>query len=52
MRFLLIRAKWSRNALVEHLGGSRRTVERCRAGRLTSPQKRLQAALVEETESE
>ncbi|MGG8405075.1 telomere-protecting terminal protein Tpg [Streptomyces sp. 12297] len=33
-------------------GVSRRTVERYRAGTLTTPQKRLQAALVEETESE
>ncbi|MGW0425141.1 telomere-protecting terminal protein Tpg [Streptomyces sp. NPDC003015] len=33
-------------------GVSRRTVERYRAGKLTTPQKRLQAALVEATESE
>ncbi|MEQ4611550.1 hypothetical protein ABMX48_37105 [Streptomyces cavourensis] len=49
--FLLTRAKGSTKALAERLGVSRRTVERYRAGTLTTPQKRLQAALVEETES-
>ncbi|MFF3503419.1 telomere-protecting terminal protein Tpg [Streptomyces sp. NPDC003247] len=34
------------------MGVSRCTVERYRSGKLTTPQKRLQAALVEETESE
>ncbi|MEU3407558.1 terminal protein [Streptomyces sp. NPDC006670] len=52
MKFLLTRAKGSTKALAERLGVSRRTVERYRAGSLTTPQKRLQAALVEETESE
>ncbi|MFE1409085.1 telomere-protecting terminal protein Tpg [Streptomyces sp. NPDC058770] len=52
MKFLLTRAKGSTKALAERLGISRRTVERYRAGTLTKPQKRPQAALVEETESE
>ncbi|WP_435878639.1 telomere-protecting terminal protein Tpg [Streptomyces bacillaris] len=52
MKFLLTRAKGSTKALAERLGVSRRTVERYRAGMLTTPQKRLQAALTEETESE
>ncbi|MEU3401330.1 telomere-protecting terminal protein Tpg [Streptomyces filamentosus] len=52
MKFLLTRVKGSTKALAERLGVSRRTVERYRAGTLTAPQKRLQAALVEETESE
>ncbi|MFD6114028.1 telomere-protecting terminal protein Tpg [Streptomyces yangpuensis] len=52
MKFLLTRAKGSTKALAERLGVSRRTVERYRAGTLTTPQKLLQAALVEETESE
>ncbi|MGW3304933.1 telomere-protecting terminal protein Tpg, partial [Streptomyces rubiginosohelvolus] len=52
VKFLLTRAKGSTKALAERLGVSRRTVERYRAGALTTPQKRLQAALVEETESE
>ncbi|MFF7114776.1 telomere-protecting terminal protein Tpg [Streptomyces albogriseolus] len=39
-------------AVAERLGTSRRTVERYLAGKLKKPQKRLQAALVEETESE
>ncbi|MDV9187677.1 terminal protein [Streptomyces sp. SR27] len=52
VKFLLTRAKGSTQALAERLGVSRRTVERYRAGTLTTPQKRLQAALVEETESE
>ncbi|MER5418073.1 telomere-protecting terminal protein Tpg [Streptomyces virginiae] len=52
MKFLLTRAKGSTKALAERLGVSRRTVERYRAGSLTTPQKRLKAALVEETESE
>jgi transcriptional regulator with XRE-family HTH domain len=52
VKFLLTRAKGSTQALAERLGVSRRTVERYRAGKLTTPQKRLQAALVEETESE
>ncbi|MER6775002.1 terminal protein [Streptomyces bacillaris] len=52
MKFLLTRAKGATKALAERLGVSRRTVERYRAGTLTTPQKRLQATLVEETESE
>ncbi|MGW2956725.1 telomere-protecting terminal protein Tpg [Streptomyces eurythermus] len=52
MRFLLTRTKGSTKALAERLGVSRRTVERYRAGTLTTPQKRMRAALVEETESE
>ncbi|MFD6478903.1 telomere-protecting terminal protein Tpg [Streptomyces anulatus] len=52
MKFLLTRAKGSTKALAERLGVSRRTVERYRSGKLTTPQKRLQTALVEETESE
>lgn len=52
MEFLLTRVKGSTKALAERLGTSRRTVERYRAGKLKTPQKRLQAALVEETESE
>ncbi|MFD5098904.1 telomere-protecting terminal protein Tpg [Streptomyces albidochromogenes] len=52
MEFLYTRAKRSTKALAERLGVSTRTVQRYRAGKLTKPQKRLQAALVEETESE
>ncbi|MEU5557947.1 hypothetical protein AB0H47_17740 [Streptomyces globisporus] len=52
MKFLLTRAKGSTKALAERLGVSCRTVERYRAGTLTTPQKLLHAALVEETESE
>ncbi|MGI5485027.1 telomere-protecting terminal protein Tpg [Streptomyces lavendofoliae] len=52
VKFLLTRAKGSTRALAERLGVSRRTVERYRAGQLTKPQKRLRAALVEETEFE
>ncbi|MGW5296363.1 hypothetical protein [Streptomyces bacillaris] len=46
VKFLLTRAKGSTKALAERLGVSRRTVERYRSGTLTTPQKRLQAALV------
>jgi DNA-binding transcriptional regulator YiaG len=52
IEFLYTRAKRSTKALAERLGVSTRTVQRYRAGQLTTPQKRLQAALVEETESE
>ncbi|WP_413253183.1 telomere-protecting terminal protein Tpg [Streptomyces goshikiensis] len=52
MKFLLTLAKGSTKALAERLGVSRRTVERYRAGTLMTPQKRLQAALMEETDSE
>lgn len=51
VKFLLTRTKESVKDLAERLGTSRRTVERYRAGKLTKPHKRLQAALVEETES-
>ncbi|MEU2458247.1 HTH domain-containing protein [Streptomyces sp. NPDC012473] len=51
VKFLLTRAKGSTKTLAERLGVSRRTVERYRAGKLTTPQKRLQVARVEETES-
>ncbi|MFJ2721858.1 hypothetical protein [Streptomyces sp. NPDC087437] len=50
VKFLLTRAKGSTKALAERLGVSRRTVERYRAGQLTTLQRRLQAGLVEETE--
>ncbi|MFF9673572.1 telomere-protecting terminal protein Tpg [Streptomyces eurythermus] len=52
VKFLLTRAKGATQALAERLGVSRRTVERYRAGTLTTPQKRLRAALVGETGSE
>ncbi|WP_425581088.1 telomere-protecting terminal protein Tpg [Streptomyces avermitilis] len=52
IEFLYTRAKRSTKALAEQLGVSPRTVQRYRAGQETKPQKRLQAALVEETESQ
>lgn len=52
VKFLLTRVKGSVKALAERLGTSTRTIERYRAGKLKTPQKRLRAALVEETESE
>ncbi|MFD9044592.1 telomere-protecting terminal protein Tpg [Streptomyces bottropensis] len=52
MKFLLTRAKGSTAAVAERLGVSRRTVERYRSGAVKRPQKRLQAALVEEAESQ
>ncbi|WP_327378967.1 terminal protein (plasmid) [Streptomyces sp. NBC_01216] len=52
VKFLLTRVKGSAKALAERVGTSTRTIERYRAGKLKTPQKRLQAALVEETESE
>ncbi|MEU9471231.1 terminal protein [Streptomyces avermitilis] len=52
IEFLYTRAKRSTKALAEQLGVSPRTVQRYRAGQQTKPQKRLQAALVEETESQ
>ncbi|MFD4260781.1 telomere-protecting terminal protein Tpg [Streptomyces sp. NPDC058534] len=52
MKFLRTREGGSTAAVAKRLGTSRRTVERYLAGKLTKPQKRLQAALVEETESE
>nr|AAO50186.1 putative terminal protein [Streptomyces violaceoruber] len=52
VKFLLTRVKGSAKALAERVGTSTRTIERYRAAKLKTPQKRLQAALVEETESE
>ncbi|MFC9035076.1 telomere-protecting terminal protein Tpg [Streptomyces arboris] len=52
MKFLRTREGGSTAAVAKRLGASRRTVERYLAGKLTKPQKRLQAALTEETESE
>ncbi|MFE2094850.1 telomere-protecting terminal protein Tpg [Streptomyces sp. NPDC059460] len=52
VKYLLTRMKDSTKDLAERLGVSRRTVERYRAGQIKTPQKKLQAALVEETESE
>ncbi|WP_030978393.1 telomere-protecting terminal protein Tpg [Streptomyces sp. NRRL S-1824] len=52
VKYLLTRMKNSTKDLAERLGVSRRTVERYRAGQIKTPQKKLQAALVEETESE
>ncbi|MEU2564968.1 terminal protein [Streptomyces longispororuber] len=50
VEFLYTRAKRSTKALAERLGVSTRTVQRYRAAQLTTPQKRLQAALVTESE--
>lgn len=52
MKFLLTRAKGSTTAVAERLGVSRRTVERYRSGAAKKPQKRLQKALVQETETQ
>ncbi|MER6858618.1 telomere-protecting terminal protein Tpg [Streptomyces pilosus] len=52
MKFLLTRAMGSTKAVAERLGVSRRTVERYRSGAAKKPQKRLQEALVQETESQ
>jgi hypothetical protein len=52
VEFLYTRAKKSTKALAEELGVSPRTVQRYRAGQQTRPQKKLRAALVEETESQ
>ncbi|SES32273.1 hypothetical protein SAMN04487983_104279 [Streptomyces sp. yr375] len=52
MKFLLTRAKGSTTAVAERLGVSRRTVERYRSGAMKKPQKRLQEALVQETEAQ
>ncbi|CAL9672096.1 telomere-protecting terminal protein Tpg [Streptomyces sp. enrichment culture] len=52
VKFLLTRAKESARSLADRVGTSTRTIERYRAGKLKKPQKRLQAALVEATESE
>ncbi|MFF4756634.1 telomere-protecting terminal protein Tpg [Streptomyces sp. NPDC002514] len=52
VKFLLTRMKESARSLAERVGTSTRTIERYRAAKLKKPQKRLQAALVEATESE
>ncbi|WP_331720231.1 terminal protein (plasmid) [Streptomyces sp. NBC_00289] len=52
MEFLYTRTKQSTKALAQQLGVSTRTVQRYRAGQQTKPQKRLQATLVEATESQ
>ncbi|MBK3568968.1 HTH domain-containing protein [Streptomyces sp. MBT62] len=52
IEFLYKQAKQSTKALAEQLGVSTRTVQRYRAGQQTKPQKKLQAALVEKTESQ
>ncbi|MEU5200371.1 helix-turn-helix domain-containing protein [Streptomyces scabiei] len=52
MKILLTRAKGSTTAVAERLGVSRRTVERYRSGVARKPQKRLQEALVQETEAQ
>ncbi|WP_432198222.1 telomere-protecting terminal protein Tpg [Streptomyces sp. bgisy027] len=46
------RAKGSTTAVAERLGVSRRTVERYLSGAAKRPQKRLQAALAEETDEQ
>ncbi|MGO1025725.1 telomere-protecting terminal protein Tpg [Streptomyces rubiginosohelvolus] len=52
MKFLRTREKGSTKSLAERLGVSRKTVQRYLSGASTKPNKRLKAALVEETESE
>ncbi|MFE0798124.1 telomere-protecting terminal protein Tpg [Streptomyces mutabilis] len=52
VKFLLTQMEESARSLAERVGTSTRTIERYRAGKLKKPQKRLQAALVEATESE
>jgi DNA-binding transcriptional regulator YdaS (Cro superfamily) len=52
MKFLRMREKCSTKTLAERLGVSRKTVERYLSGASKKPQKRLQAALVKETEAE
>lgn len=52
MRFLRKRERGSTKSLAERLGVSRKTVQRYLAGASTKPNKRLQEALVQETESE
>ncbi|NNN31875.1 hypothetical protein HLK59_16170 [Streptomyces sp. S3(2020)] len=51
MKFLLTLAKGSTAAVAERLGVSRRTVQRYRSGAIKKPQKRLQEALVQETQA-
>ncbi|WP_327180310.1 HTH domain-containing protein (plasmid) [Streptomyces sp. NBC_01335] len=52
MKFLRTRAKGSTKSLAERLGVSRKTVQRYLSRASTKPNKRLQAALVAETEAE
>ncbi|MFB7552570.1 telomere-protecting terminal protein Tpg [Streptomyces sp. NPDC056154] len=52
MKFLRTREKGSTKSLAERLGVSRKTVQRYLSGASTKPNKRLQEALVQETESE
>ncbi|MEU9197799.1 telomere-protecting terminal protein Tpg [Streptomyces hundungensis] len=52
MRFLRKRERGSTKSLAERLGVSRKTVQRYLSGASTKPNKRLQEALVQETESE
>ncbi|MFE7935668.1 telomere-protecting terminal protein Tpg, partial [Streptomyces sp. NPDC057456] len=52
MKFLHTREKRSTKSLAERLGVSRKTVQRYLSGASTKPNKRLQEALVQETESE
>ncbi|MFD8621405.1 telomere-protecting terminal protein Tpg [Streptomyces sp. NPDC059513] len=52
MKFLRTREKGSTKSLAARLGVSRKTVQRYLSGASTKPNKRLKAALVEETESE
>ncbi|WP_055607287.1 telomere-protecting terminal protein Tpg [Streptomyces prasinus] len=52
MKFLRKRKKGSTKSLAERLGVSRKTVQRYLSGASTKPNKRLQKALVQETESE
>ncbi|WP_331722249.1 telomere-protecting terminal protein Tpg [Streptomyces canus] len=52
MKFLRTRERGSTKSLAERLGVSRKTVQRYLSGASTKPNKRLQEALVQETESE
>ncbi|MCX5589543.1 telomere-protecting terminal protein Tpg [Streptomyces erythrochromogenes] len=52
MRYLRKRERGSTKSLAERLGVSRKTVQRYLSGASTKPNKRLQEALVQETESE
>ncbi|MFI0915353.1 telomere-protecting terminal protein Tpg [Streptomyces abikoensis] len=52
MKFLRKREKGSTKSLAERLGVSRKTVQRYLSGASTKPNKRLQQALTQETESE
>lgn len=52
MKFLRKREKGSTKSLAERLGISRKTVQRYLSGASTKPNKRLQEALTQETESE